>query len=110
MLGRHVEELLAARFTVENLAIQLMELTSQLQCLRPRVQAIADSHALNKPWVNNPPCYCRHPIDCRTFLTQCKVVFSLYQATYMEDRSKIAFVLSILTGQGKRLGHSHLGV
>lgn len=49
MICLHEEELLASRFTMENLAAQVRELTSQLQCLMPEVQASTNSHILNKP-------------------------------------------------------------
>ncbi len=39
------------------------------------------------------------PTECRAFLTQCEVVFSLQPQTYAADRARIAYVISLLTGR-----------
>ncbi|KAI2646997.1 Transposon Ty3-I Gag-Pol polyprotein [Labeo rohita] len=100
MLGRHQEELSAARYAVEGLSAQVTELTNQLQSLRSEPTVIP-SRFYSEPRINNPPCYSGQPTQCRAFLTQCEVVFSLQPATYAADRwqAKVAFVISLLSGR-----------
>ncbi|KAL0149625.1 hypothetical protein M9458_055152 [Cirrhinus mrigala] len=56
MLGRHQEELSAARYAVEGLSAQVTELTNQLQSLRSEPTVIP-SRFHSEPRINNPPCY-----------------------------------------------------
>ncbi|RXN14926.1 Pol poly [Labeo rohita] len=103
MLGRHQEELSAARYAVEGLSAQVTELTNQLQSLRAE-PTVRPSRFHSEPRINNPPCYSGQPTKCRAFLTQCKVVFSLQPATYAADRAKVAFVISLLSGRARDWG------
>ncbi len=104
MLGRHEEELAAARYAVESLSAQVTELTGLLQNLHPVQAAWQQPYHLPEPRINNPPCYSGQPTECRAFLTQCEVIFSLQPTTYAVDRSRIAFVLSLLTGRARDWG------
>ncbi len=104
MLGRHEEELAAARYAVESLSAQVTELTGLLQNLQPVQAAWQQPYHLPEPRINNPPCYSGQPTECRAFLTQCEVIFSLQTTTYAVDRSRIAFVLSLLTGRARDWG------
>ncbi len=63
-------------------------------------------YPLHEPRINNPPCYAGEPTECRAFLTQCEVVFSLQPQTYAGDPARIAFVLSLLTGRAREWGTS----
>ncbi|MGL5565874.1 MAG: DUF4939 domain-containing protein [Plesiomonas sp.] len=60
----------------------------------------------SEPRVNNPSGYAGEPTECRAFLIQCEVVFSLQPQTYAEDRVRIAYVLSLLTGRAREWGTS----
>lgn len=57
-----------------------------------------------EPRINNPPVYSGEPTQCRSFLTQCEVVFSLQPSTYAKHRAKVAFVISLLAGQAREWG------
>ncbi len=103
MLGRHEVELVAVKHAVEILSAQVMELTGQLQSLRSTLSSPQPRY-LPEPRINNPPCYSGQPTECRAFLTQCEVIFSLQPTTYAEDRSRVAFVLSLLTGRARDWG------
>ncbi|KAI2656613.1 Transposon Tf2-9 polyprotein [Labeo rohita] len=103
MLGRHQEELSTARYAVEGLSAQVTELTNQLQSLRSEPTVIP-SRFHSEPRINNPPCYSGQPTQCRAFLTQCEVFFSLQPATYAADRAKVAFVISLLSGRARDWG------
>lgn len=39
---------------------------------------------------------------CGSFLLQCELVFDLQPTTYSTDKSRIAFVLSLLTGEASQ--------
>ncbi|KAM9400460.1 uncharacterized protein ACWYII_030383 [Salvelinus alpinus] len=104
MLGRHEQELSAARHAVETLAAQVSDLSGQFQSLRLVPQATSWSSESPEPRVNNPPCYSGQPTECRSFLTQCDIVFSLQPNTYSGERARIAYVISLLTGRAREWG------
>ncbi len=99
MLGRHEEELSAAHLAVEGLTAQVTDLSSRLLMFYQDPSADPRRNPLHEPRINNPPCYASEPTECRTFLTQCEVVFSLQPQTYAGDPAQITFVLSLLTGR-----------
>lgn len=101
MMGTHEEELAATRYTVESMSAQVTELTGKLRSLQPAQSAGPLPCNSPEPCINNPPCYSGQPTECRAFLTQCEVVFSLQPTTYAEDHSKVAFVLSLLSGRAR---------
>ncbi len=75
MLGRHEEELSAARLAVEGLTAQVTDLSSRLLMLYQDPISRSPRYPLHEPRINNPPCYAGEPTECRAFLTQCEVVF-----------------------------------
>lgn len=104
MIGRHEEELSAARHAVESLASQVSDLSNRF-LHSPREQSVSHDHREKpEPRINNPPCYSGEPTQCRSFLTQCEVVFSLQPVTYSTDRARVAFVISLLTGRAREWG------
>ncbi len=100
MLGKHEEELSASRHAVESLTAQVSDLSAQLLHLRHESSSQNRLHS-SEPRINNPPCYAGEPTECRAFLTQCEVVFSLQPQTYAADRARIAYVVSLLTGRAR---------
>jgi hypothetical protein len=104
MLGRHEEELTAARQAVESLSAQVSSLSTQLHHLHHGASASQDLRETPEPRVNNPPCFSGEPTQCRAFLTQCEVVFSLQPSTYASDRARVAFVISLLAGRAREWG------
>jgi hypothetical protein len=104
MLGRHEQELSAARHAVETLAAHVSDLSGQFQSLRLVPPATSWSSKSPEPRVNNPPCYSGQPTECRSFLTQCDIVFSLQPNTYSGERARIAYVISLLTGRAREWG------
>lgn len=108
MLGRHVNELAAAKHAVDSLVAHLSDLTSQLHHLR-QDQSSSGSRHTSEPRINNPPCYSGEPTECRAFLGRWEVVFSLQPVTYASDRAKVVYVVSLLTSQGPGLGSGILG-
>lgn len=106
MLGRHEEELAVAHQAVKSLAAQVADLSARVLHLHQESSMSHDRHLLPEPRINNPSCYAGEPTECRAFLIQCEVVFSLQPQTYAEDRARIAYVLSLLTGRAREWGTS----
>uniref|UniRef100_A0A8K9X149 Gypsy retrotransposon integrase-like protein 1 n=1 Tax=Oncorhynchus mykiss TaxID=8022 RepID=A0A8K9X149_ONCMY len=104
MLGRHEQELSAARHAVETLATQVSNLTEQVHHLRLDPPATSRAFESPEPRINNPPCYSGEPTECRSFLTQCDIVFSLQPNTYSRSTARIAYVISLLTGRAREWG------
>ncbi|RXN14598.1 Pol poly [Labeo rohita] len=104
MLGRHEEDLTATRYAVESLSAQVTELTNQLHNRHPELPVMPQTRNFPDPRINNPSCFSGQPTECRAFLMQCKVVFSLQSSTYAGDRSKVAYVISLLTGRARDWG------
>lgn len=103
LLGRHAEELAAAKHAVDSLVAQVSDLTGQLHHLRQDQSSPGSLHT-SEPRINNPPCYSGEPTECRAFLTQCEVIFSLQPVTYASDRAKVAYVVSLLTSRAREWG------
>ncbi|KAG1933640.1 retrotransposable element [Pimephales promelas] len=103
MLGRHEDELAATHHAMDSLATRVTDIVQQLQHLRTDPSS-SRGRDTPEPRVNIPPCYSGEPKECRAFLTQCEVVFSLQTSTYATDRSRIAFVVSLLTGRAREWG------
>ncbi|KAG1952394.1 retrotransposable element [Pimephales promelas] len=104
MLGRHEEELAAAHQAVRSLAAQVSDLSARL--LHQDSSSFPNRQLLPEPRINNPSGYAGEPTQCRAFLIQCEIVFSLQPQTYAEDRARIAYVLSLLTGRAREWGTS----
>ena len=104
LLGKHEEDISATRHAVGSLAAQMSELSSQVHNLRLQPSASQCPPVQTEPRINNPPAYSGEPTQCRAFLTQCEVVFSLQPFTYAKERAKVAFVLSLLHGRAREWG------
>lgn len=109
MLGHHEEELFNARQSVETLNAQVAELTERLHhlshaALEADRPASAMAPPIAEPRINNPPVYAGESTQCRSFIIQCEVVFSLQPRTYSSDCAKVAFVISLLTGRARDWG------
>ncbi|XP_044203610.1 uncharacterized protein LOC122980008 [Thunnus albacares] len=53
-----------------------------------------------EPHVPAPECYNGYLGACRSFLLQCSLVFEQQPQTYSTDKSKVAYVIGLLTGEG----------
>lgn len=103
MLGKHEQEISTARQAVDFLANQMADLSHRVHQIR-RKPSTSEPREVSEPRVNNPPVYSGEPTQCRSFLTQCEVVFSLQPCTYARDRAKVAYVISLLAGRAREWG------
>lgn len=110
LLGQHEARLTNTTREVEFLANQVAELTTRIQELQREAAQGGAVHQLPRhepePRCNNPPPYDGDPNSCRAFLSQCSVVFALQPRTYAHEESKVAFVLTLLTGKARDWGTS----
>ncbi|XDV14787.1 hypothetical protein PO909_014975 [Leuciscus waleckii] len=73
---------------------------SRLVC--PPVQS--SPHHEPEPHANSPPPYDRDPNSCRAFLSRCSLVFALQPRCYATEDSRVAYVLTLLTGKAREWG------
>ena len=113
LLGQHASQLTSTSREVEFLNAKLSELTAQLQELRRQTSARSeDPTSLSstrhdpEPHANNPPPYDGNPNSCRAFLSQCSLVFALQPRRYAQEETKVAYVLTLLTGRARDWGTS----
>lgn len=90
MLGKHEEELSAARHAVETLVAQMTDLVKQFHQFRLDPPASPRTIDSTEPWINNPPCYSGKPTECRSFFDPMRgcvlsPAFNLFQGSD-EDR------------------------
>ncbi|KAL0147989.1 hypothetical protein M9458_056716, partial [Cirrhinus mrigala] len=92
---------------------QVSELTNQLQQLRspaapspsPPPPPVPDSHDVHhEPRLPTPEVYAGEPNLCRAFLTKCSMYFSLQPITFASEQSKVALVLTLLSGRAAQWG------
>ncbi|KAI2662624.1 Retrotransposon-like protein 1 [Labeo rohita] len=97
---------------------QVSELTQRMQQLQPPavpatpptppapLAAVGSSAAALQPEPRLPPpeVYSGEPNFCRAFLTKCSMHFALQPRTFLSEESKVAFVLTLLTGRAALWG------
>lgn len=97
---------------VQALVTQVSELSQQLQLLRnpaapptpPIPPTPPEPGVQPEPRLPVPQSYAGEPNFCRAFLTRCSMHFSLQPRTFEREESKVAFVLTLLTGQAALWG------
>lgn len=108
MPNRQAEELSHARHTVDALVAWVTELSDKLHYLQPvdlNATPPAPQQATgHEPRINNLPIYAGELTNCCSFLIQCEVVFSIQPQTYASDRSRVAYVISLLAGRPRDWG------
>lgn len=105
LLGQHETRLSNTSREVEVLSNQVAELTNRLQELQYETTRQGFRHE-PEPRCNNPPLHDGDPNSCRAFLAQCSVVFALQPRMYDAEETKVAFVLTLLTGKAREWGTS----
>uniref|UniRef100_A0A3B3IGM8 Retrotransposon gag domain-containing protein n=1 Tax=Oryzias latipes TaxID=8090 RepID=A0A3B3IGM8_ORYLA len=79
----------------------LREITEKLSamCISLRTPPPITVQPVNEIKINPPDKYDGNPASCRTFLCQCEINFSLQESAFSSERSKVAYVISLLTGR-----------
>lgn len=72
----------AARYAMESLTAQVSDLSTRLLHLHQESSSSQNHLHSPEPRINHPPCYVVESTECRPFLTQYVVVFSLQPQTY----------------------------
>ncbi|XDV37137.1 hypothetical protein PO909_006790 [Leuciscus waleckii] len=111
-MDRQDEQIGASGRAIQALVTQVSELTSQLQRLRgPTAPAPPPPVPLENPNINRlEPCipsperYSGEPNMCQTFLTKCSIYFSLQPVTFSSEESKVALVMTLLSGRAALWG------
>ncbi|XDV31031.1 hypothetical protein PO909_033808 [Leuciscus waleckii] len=97
---------------IQALMTQVSELTQQIQQLSipaapptsPVPLAVPETSHRPEPRLPVPESYASEPNFCRAFLTRCSMHFSLQPRTFETEESKVAFVLTLLTGRAALWG------
>lgn len=112
ILREVTEKLRELSTNVSQLSAQMNQLSTQLsstappplppsnapQAAAPRTDLSA-STAAREPHIPTPKRYSGNLGSCGQFLLQCSLVFDLQPNTYSTDKSRIAFIISLLTGK-----------
>ncbi len=111
LLGRHQEEITASRRVYSEISLQLNQLVERFDRLHtspsgttspPDQDGTSNRHA--EPRLNPPAPYSGEPNTCRSFLSQCSLTFSLQPSCFPTERSKVAFIITLLVGQAREWG------
>ncbi len=109
-MDRQDEQMAASNRAVQALVSQVSELTIQLQHLQieyvqqptasnPPVSTIPDQAVrFIKPRLPLPAFYSGEPQQCRSFLAKCSLYISLQPSSFPTEESKIAFIITLLSG------------
>ncbi len=111
LLGHHQEEITASRSAYSEISLQLNRLVERFDQLHPSPSVATpppdqdgtiNRHA--EPRLNPPAPYSGEPNTCRSFLSQCSLTFSLQPSCFPTERSKVAFIITLLVGQAREWG------
>ncbi len=104
------EEMAATNRAIQALVSQVSELTTQLQRLQtepvqqptasnPPASTIPDQAVrFIEPRLPPPAFYSGDPQQCRSFLAKCSLYISLQPSSFPTEESRIAFVITLLSG------------
>ncbi len=106
------ERMLNTGRAVQALVAQVSELTTQVQLLRspaapptpPSFSIPGNQSPQHEPRLPAPEMYAGDPNLCRAFLTKCSLFFSLQPLTFATEVSRVALVLTLLSGRAALWG------
>lgn len=108
-MERQEENLAATGRAVQALVAQVSGLTQQVQQLtqpiEPNPPPISPASVRqHEPRLPTPESNSGEPSYCRAFLTKCSMFFALQPQTFCTEDSKVAFVLTLLSGRAALWG------
>ncbi len=110
------EQRAVSNHAIQALVTQVSELTTQLQRLQsepeqrptasnPPAPTIPDQAGrIIEPRLPPPAFYSGEPQQCRSFLAKCSLYISLQPSSFPTEESKIAFVITLLSGRAALWG------
>ena len=117
LLGRHQAQLQTVEDSLGAIATSITDLAAQLQqvqlaLVRPPQPQLATppdppgppGNLFREPRLPAPALYAGEPGTCRSFLSQCSLVFQLQPATFPSDQSRVAYVITLLAGRAREWG------
>lgn len=117
LLGQHQSQfeavhrsLGALTASVNNMADQLQQVSQALpspsvdQTPRGASPSTPQDPSLREPRLPTPEPYAGEPGTCRSFLSQCSLVFQLQPGSFPSDGSKVAYVITLLAGRAREWG------
>lgn len=110
-LDQQEANLTATGQAVHTLVARVAELTQQMQQLvgptvpdPPPIPHTPSTSRQPEPRLPTPESYAGESNYCRAFLTKCSLFFALQPQTFNTERSKVAFVLTLLSGRAALWG------
>lgn len=104
LIGHHASQLSTTSQEVDSLTTQMANLSGQVQAIQQEIRAPFLTHSNPEPHANNPPPYDGDPNSCQAFLSQCSLVFALQPCRYATEKTKVAYVITLLTGKARAWG------
>ena len=106
LLGQHQHEFANVSHSFSVIKQSLTTLSEQIQALQPSppptpAPTPAPVLPLREPRLPPPPPYAGEPGTCRSFLSQCTIAMELQASMLPTDRSRIAYVIAVLTGRAR---------
>lgn len=98
---------LSERFS--ELSIRLDQITQPIGGPSLPTSGGAPPNVDREPHAATPPTFDGDPNTCRAFLQQCSLVFALQPRRFASATSKVAFVLTLLTGRAREWGMAAWG-
>uniref|UniRef100_A0A9J8CTZ9 Retrotransposon gag domain-containing protein n=1 Tax=Cyprinus carpio carpio TaxID=630221 RepID=A0A9J8CTZ9_CYPCA len=111
-MDQQEESIANAGRAIQALVAQVSGLTQQLQHLRnpaappppPVLPVPPELPHQREPRLPTPEGYSGEPEYCRAFLTRCSMYFSLQPQMFCQEQTKVAFVLTLLSGKAALWG------
>lgn len=100
LLGRQQAQL-------DSVAASIRDLTAKIQPIQlaqSRTASASGSSPVHEPKLPPPEKYSGDPGTCRSFLSQCSLIFELQPSTFPSDRAKVAYVITQLLGRAREWG------
>lgn len=118
MLGSHQQSLVQVNNNLGVVAEQLSSLAAQVQQLSinlpqsqptrpladPAPAAPATPAPFREPRLPAPQPYDGNPDTCRSFLSQCSLTLELQSLAFPTERSRVAYLITLLTGRARDWG------
>lgn len=118
MLGGHEQGLIQVNNNIGAVAEQLNSLSAQVQQLLtnisqpqqnpphsdPPPNAPATPSPFREPRLPAPQPYDGNPDTCRSFLSQCSLSLELQSLAFPTERSRVAYLITLLTGKARDWG------